>query len=50
MGTGKLVVVVTKVLELALAILFEQDLREGKCLCIGSFLREDSIELVFKLI
>jgi hypothetical protein len=48
MDTGKLVAVVTKVLELALATLFEQDLREDKCLCIENFPREDSTVLVFK--
>jgi hypothetical protein len=48
MDTGKLVVVVIKVQVLDLGTPFVQVLREGKCLCTENFLKEDSIELVFK--
>lgn len=48
MDTGKLVAVVIKVQVLDLGTPFVQVLREGKCLCTENFLKEDSIELVFK--
>ena len=49
MDTGKLVAVVTKVQELALATLFEQDLRVDKCLLYQkTSLNEGLIVHVFK--